>query len=202
MHYVAPMSFLRNIIEQSNEWQRELYINFVDYEKAFDSLHRESLWKIIRSYGVRNKIINIIKQLYSNFTCSVGSSNITFAVKSGVRQGCIMSGLLFIIAIGWVISRATEGARRGIRWTPFTQLKDLDYADDLSLMSHTAKQIQEKTDKTSEYGEQIGLKINSKNTKLMTVNVTRKAKVKVRGEPIEEVVNVTDKHYTVTCKHQ
>ena len=37
---------LRNIIEQCSEWQRELYINFVDFQKAFDSLHRESLWHI------------------------------------------------------------------------------------------------------------------------------------------------------------
>jgi hypothetical protein len=34
---------LRNIIEQCSEWQRKLYINFVDFQKAFDSLHRESL---------------------------------------------------------------------------------------------------------------------------------------------------------------
>ncbi|KAK3760073.1 hypothetical protein RRG08_064743 [Elysia crispata] len=39
---------LRNIIEQCIEWQRELYINFVDFEKAFDSIHRNSLWKILR----------------------------------------------------------------------------------------------------------------------------------------------------------
>ena len=34
---------LRNIIEQCTEWQRKLYINFVDFEKAFDSIHRDSL---------------------------------------------------------------------------------------------------------------------------------------------------------------
>ena len=36
---------LRNIIEQSIEWQSSIYINFVDFEKAFDSVHRESLWQ-------------------------------------------------------------------------------------------------------------------------------------------------------------
>ena len=39
---------LLNIIEQCTEWQRKLYINFVDFEKAFDSIHRNSLWKIMR----------------------------------------------------------------------------------------------------------------------------------------------------------
>ncbi|XP_012943709.1 uncharacterized protein LOC101861615 [Aplysia californica] len=41
---------LRNIIEQCTEWQRQLYVNFVDFEKAFDSVHRESLWYILRFY--------------------------------------------------------------------------------------------------------------------------------------------------------
>jgi hypothetical protein len=38
---------LRNIIEQASEWRSNLYILFVDYEKAFDSVHRETLWKIL-----------------------------------------------------------------------------------------------------------------------------------------------------------
>ena len=43
---------LRNIIEQSTEWQRTLYVNFVDFAKAFDSVHRHSLWKLLRTYGI------------------------------------------------------------------------------------------------------------------------------------------------------
>ena len=41
---------LRNIIEQSTEWQSSLYINFVDFEKAFDLVHQESLWNIMKAY--------------------------------------------------------------------------------------------------------------------------------------------------------
>lgn len=44
---------LGNIIEQCTEWQRQLYINFIDFEKAFDSIHIISLWKIARSYGIQ-----------------------------------------------------------------------------------------------------------------------------------------------------
>ena len=98
-----------------------------------------------------------------------------------------MSGLLFIVAVDWIMSRATEDARRGIRWTPFTQLEDLDYADDIAALSHTAAHIQQKTDRIAEYGEQIGLTINNKKTKVMTVNVDRKANIIVRGEAAEEV---------------
>ena len=42
---------LRNIIEQSIEWNSRVHINFIDFEKAFDSIHRESLWKILKAYG-------------------------------------------------------------------------------------------------------------------------------------------------------
>ena len=63
---------LRNIIEQSTEWQRTLYVNFVDFAKAFDSVYRYSLWKILRAYGIPSHLAEIIKSFYDNFTCSVG----------------------------------------------------------------------------------------------------------------------------------
>ena len=43
---------LRNIIEQSTEWQRTLFVNFEDFVKAFDSVHRHSLWKLLQAYGI------------------------------------------------------------------------------------------------------------------------------------------------------
>ena len=64
---------LRNILEQCNEWQRNIYINFVDFEKAFDSVHRNSLWKILRHYGRPQKITNIIRIFYRDFTCCMQS---------------------------------------------------------------------------------------------------------------------------------
>ena len=74
---------LRNILEQCTEWNRQLYVNFNDYE------------------------------------------------------GCVMPSVLFNIAIDWVLRRTVEDQRRGIRWTPFSTLEDLDFADDLALLSHT-----------------------------------------------------------------
>ena len=60
---------LRNIIAQSIE--SSLYVNFIDFEKAFDSVHRDSLWLIMRSSGIPSKIINMVKTLYDNFQCAV-----------------------------------------------------------------------------------------------------------------------------------
>ena len=68
----------RKITEQCTEWLRQVYINFVDFEKAFDSIHRDSLWRILRAYGIPLCIVQIIKSFYHNFTCSVGSSSLNF----------------------------------------------------------------------------------------------------------------------------
>ena len=46
----------RIIIEQSQEWRTPLYVNFLDYEKAFDSVDRTTLWKLLRQYGVPEKM--------------------------------------------------------------------------------------------------------------------------------------------------
>ena len=45
----AQIFILRNIIEQCTEWQRHLHINFMDFKKAYDSIHEESLWRILRA---------------------------------------------------------------------------------------------------------------------------------------------------------
>ena len=57
---------LRNIIEQCNEWNSNLYVCFVDFEKAFDSVDRSVLWRIIRGYSIPEKIVKMEKW------CTVG----------------------------------------------------------------------------------------------------------------------------------
>ena len=68
---VEQLFILRNIIEQSVEWQAGLYINFVDFEKAFYSVHRESLWNIMRCYGIPDKLIRMIQLQYKDTQCAV-----------------------------------------------------------------------------------------------------------------------------------
>ena len=58
---IDHIATLRIIVEQSMEFDSSLYINFVDYEKAFDSLDRDTLWKLLRHYGIPEKIITLIR---------------------------------------------------------------------------------------------------------------------------------------------
>ena len=54
----------RQIFEQAKEWNSTVYANFIDFERAFDSIHRETLWRILRHYGIPSKVVNIISMLY------------------------------------------------------------------------------------------------------------------------------------------
>ena len=175
---------LRNIIEQSTEWQRTLYVNFVDFTKAFDSVHRHSLWKLLRAYGIPSHLVEIIKSFYDNFTCCVGDGDILFEVHTGVRQGCVMSTFLFNLVVDWIMHRTTEDQVRGIRWTPFSYLEDLDYADDIALLSHTHTHIQEKTQRLNTFAKQFGLNISSKKTEIMALNATNTPQVQIDSEEL------------------
>ena len=81
-----------------------------------------------------------------------------------------MSGFLFILAIDWVMHQTTTGAGTGIRWKMTRQLEDLDFADDIALVSTTAAQMQRKTTKLSETASKMGLKINQKKSEVLRIN--------------------------------
>ena len=55
-------------------------------------------------------------------------------VLAVVRQGCLLSPLLFLLAINWITRKTTANKRNAIQWTLLTQLNDLSYADDLALL--------------------------------------------------------------------
>nr|KAG5695304.1 hypothetical protein BaRGS_028239 [Batillaria attramentaria] len=181
---------LRIIVEQSLEWNSPLYINFIDYEKAFDSVDREALWKLLRHYGVPGKIISLIQCTYQDMSCRIahaGQLSESFEVKTGVRQGCLLSPFLFLLVIDRIMKTTTAGRKNGIQWTLWTQLDDLDFADDLALLSHSHSQMQDKTTCLEATSAGTGLKINRKKTELMKINTTANTPVTVGGEPIREV---------------
>ena len=68
-----------------------------------------------------------------------------FEAKTGVRQRCLLSSFLFILAIDWIMRAVTNWKRNRIQWTLWSQLDDLDFAEDLVLLSHNHQQMQEKT---------------------------------------------------------
>ena len=83
----------------------------------------------------------MIKATYDGAKCRVlhnGCVSKHFEVHSGVRQGCILSSVLFLIVLDDIISVAlsSQSRRCGIQWDMMAFLQHLDYADDICLMSH------------------------------------------------------------------
>ncbi|CAN0553799.1 unnamed protein product, partial [Ectocarpus sp. 8 AP-2014] len=183
---------LRIIVEQSNEWQTPVHLLFVDFERAFDSLDRDMMWTVLGSFGIPDKLLVIIQSMYRDATCRVAHRGILgreFNVASGVKQGCILSPLLFLLVLDWVMGKVNNSPR-GIDWQhlQMTRLEDLDFADDICLMSHTRQGLEEKLKRLVHYGKQVGLKVNVGKTKLMRVNPgINEPPMLLDGEPIDEV---------------
>ena len=97
-------------------------VNILDFAMVIESVHRRSLWKIFRANGILSHLVEIIKSF-----CSVGNGDFLFEVDTGVRNGCVMSTLLFNLVVNWIMRRTTEDQFRSIRWTALlSYMEDLD----------------------------------------------------------------------------
>ena len=164
---------LRQIVEQSHEWSSTVYANFIDFQKAFDTVNRPALWRVLANYGIPEKIIRLIRMLYIDFSAKViCGTTLTedFGIKTGVKQGCRLSPLLFIMCIDWLMKESTKDISRGIQWTFTESLEDLDFADVIALLSQRHQDIQAKTDIMDSLEKQMGLNINITKTKLKKIN--------------------------------
>ena len=144
--------------------------------------------------GIPDKLIRMVMLLYDNTECAVidnGVESEWFTVRTGVKQGCVMSGFLFLLSIDWVMRRTVSGEPSGIRWNFTTKLEDLDFADDLALIASKYQDIQRKTANLKCNAERIGLKINTRKTKIMRFNTRMEERVRLDEERLEDVEQFT-----------
>ena len=89
---IDQIATLHIIVEKSVEWQSSfVYICFVDFPNAFDSVNRE--------------VTNLIRKLYEGFKAKIvhnGHLSESFEMLTGVRQRCLLSPLLFLVVLDWV----------------------------------------------------------------------------------------------------
>ena len=191
---VEQLFILRNITEQSVEWEAGLYINFVDFEKPFDSVHWESLWNTMRCYGIPDKLIRMVQLLYEDTQCAVvdeGEESEWFSAKTGVKQGCSMSGFLFLLVLDFVMRKTTKDKDTGLRRKLTTKLEDLDFADDITLLSPTQLMMQRKTRKLQQQAATAGLRVSNKKSKVMRINGKSTEPVTVNGQNLDETSKFT-----------
>ena len=139
------------------------------------------------------KIVNITQMLYRDFHCKVICGNQltdSFKVQTGVKQGCILSPFLFVLAMDWLMRQTNEGQNRGIQWTLTSSLEDLVFAD-ISTLSSRHRDIQDKSDRLTTLESQLGMNIQVKKTKIMKMNTNNSDPVIINNQHIEEVDEFT-----------
>ena len=128
---------LRQLCERTIECGQDLHLVFVDQEMAFDRVNRDKLWEVLEQYGVM------------------------VPVTSGVRQGCNLSPLLFVIYMDQITQEANPDPEA---------LNELMFADDQAMVNNDKIQLQEHTDQLNERCETYGMKISTSKTEVMTVS--------------------------------
>ena len=78
-----------------------------------------------------------------------------FDIKSRVREWCVMPGFLFMLVIDWVTRKALEERNTGIEWS-FTEKLDLDFAEDISLLLSTRRQLRLKSQRLFNASQGMG----------------------------------------------
>lgn len=179
----------RQIIEKCIEHRLDLFQVFIDLTKAFDTVNREALWKILEKLGCSSHFVDMIRQLHDGMKAKVnfnGSLSSSIPVENGVKQGDILAPTLFSIFFATTLTIAFKDCDTGVylRYrtsgglfnlrrfnakskTFPTIVRDLLYADDADLVAHSEHDLQSIIDRFSKACTIMGLTISLSKTKVM-----------------------------------
>ena len=161
--------FVMNVLLQKyTKLKKKLYLCFVDFKKAYDSVWRRALMFKLLQTGIRGTFFKLIENMYEGGESSIkmdGLLSKEFTCESGVGQGDVISPNLFNIFINDLPQCLTKGED-----TPRTGEKYVNclmYADDLVVMSLSIEDLQNQIDNLNKYCTEWGLEINKRKTKVM-----------------------------------
>ena len=178
----AHILALRRFIEGVRSHNRKAIILYIDFKKAFDSINRRVMMRILKAYDVPQKLLNAIDLLYQNTKARVitpeGETEY-FKINAGVLQGDTLAPYFFAIVLDYVMRKTFNNMeeelgftlhRRRSRRSPAVMLTDLDFADDLAIFTEEFVQAQEVLKRLENNAEEVGLVCNSKKTVIQTFN--------------------------------
>uniref|UniRef100_A0AC11DD69 Uncharacterized protein n=2 Tax=Ovis aries TaxID=9940 RepID=A0AC11DD69_SHEEP len=155
------------IIEKAREFQKNIYFCFIDYAKAFDCVHHNKLWKILKEMGIPDHLTCLLRNLYAGQEATVRTGHGTtdwFQIGKGVHQGCILSPYLFNFYAEYIMrNTGLEEAQAGIRIAR-RNINHLRYADDTTLMAESEEELKSLLMRVKEESEKVGLKLNIQKT--------------------------------------
>jgi len=165
---------LRLLAEKYYEHERDLYICYVDFQKAFDSVWRKGLWQVMRHLGYDNKIIRLLESMYRRTVSSVrvgtqGELSSWFETLVGVLQGCVLSPLLFNIMLEVVMALSLNNSDIGATISGFL-CSNLRFADDIALLAESESDLQSHIDSLHANSTRFGLKISTSKTEVQCIS--------------------------------
>ncbi|BHF61079.1 hypothetical protein SprV_0100405000 [Sparganum proliferum] len=104
----------RQLQEKCQEMRTHLYSTFVDLAKAFDTVNRDGLWKIMQKFGCPERFIQMVRQLQDGMMARVrdnGAVSEAFTVTNGVKQGCMLAPTLFSLMFSAMLMDAYRDER-------------------------------------------------------------------------------------------
>lgn len=149
---VSQALALYEIIKRRQNTGQDTYALFLDYQKAFDTVPHEGLFRKMDLLGIRGRMLQFVKALYKNSRVVVrandGSLSESFPLKRGVRQGCPMSPVLFLIYINDMFVECNEGAsvpvthKNNISTYLASGIAGLLFADDAVALANTTLELE------------------------------------------------------------
>ena len=140
----------------------------MDLKKAFDSVQRGPLFHIICQNGLSGKFLNALGAIYKSVvSCVRRGDRLTefFDCPAGLRQGCILSPMLFSLFINEIASSVEQQGMHGIQLLPgLVEIFLLIFADDIVLISDTPRGLQNQLDLLSSACKDLFLYINTDKT--------------------------------------
>lgn len=183
--------FSLNVLTQrARDMNVKVYACFIDYKKAFDCIQHDKLAQILKSIGVNAEDLRFITNLYWNQTAEVRVDQRTteqIKILRGVRQGCVLSPLLFNIYSERIFEEAIDQGL-GIKINGVA-ISNLRFADDTVILAENMHQLQEIMNCIVHHSALHGLQINTTKTKLLIFSKTavRDEMLYVGGRPIDQV---------------
>ena len=158
---------LKETIQGRKGAKKKTFCCFLDIRKAYDTVFREGLWKRMLDKGIGGKIWRVVKNLYREVGSCVrlGKENTDwFSLEVGLRQGCILSPILFSIFIDELAKEVKKvgGARYGE-----VVLSLLLFADDIVLVAESAKMLQKMLDVVYRYSKAYRFCFNKDKSNVM-----------------------------------
>lgn len=183
--------FALNVLTQRcKDMNVSVYACFIDYRKAFDCVNHQKMLQILRLTGIDEEDLRIITELYWHQTSKVKveqENTDDILIKKGVRQGCVLSPLLFNLYSEAIFKEALEEDVGGIKING-TTINNIRYADDTLIMANNLIELQHMMDNVVQHSERFGLQLNVSKTKVIVFAKTHvAANLYINGEIVEQV---------------